>query len=40
VENHNYPQDVREDVKRRAGQRVRELVNAMTALEEKAQQQD
>lgn len=40
VENHNYPQDVRDEVKRRAGQRVRELANAMEALEEKAKNQD
>jgi hypothetical protein len=40
VENHNYSQDIRKEVKRRAGQRVRELANAMEALEEKAQNQD
>ncbi|KIW07244.1 uncharacterized protein PV09_02100 [Verruconis gallopava] len=40
VEGTGYDASVREEVKRRAGQRVRELVNAMTALEEKAMEHD
>lgn len=40
TEGTGYDQDVREEVRRRAGGRVRELVNAMTALEEKAMEHD
>lgn len=40
VDNLNYTVETREEVKRRAGQRIRELVNAMEALEEKARNQD
>ena len=40
VDNHNYTAEVREEVKRRAGQRIRELAKAMEALEEKAHTQE
>lgn len=40
TEGTGYDQGVREEVRRRAGGRVRELVNAMTALEEKAMEHD
>lgn len=40
VEGTGYEQSVREEVRRRAGGRVRELVNAMTALEERAMAHD
>jgi hypothetical protein len=36
----NLPLDVREEVKKRTSHRIRELDNAMKALEEKAQSQD
>jgi hypothetical protein len=40
VDGTGYEQSVREEVRRRAGGRVRELVNAMAALEEKALEHD
>jgi len=40
VDNLNYTAEAREEVKRRTGQRIRELAKAMEALEEKAQTQD
>ena len=40
TEGTGYDQDVREEVTRRAGGRIRELANAMTALEEKAMEHD
>jgi uncharacterized protein YaaN involved in tellurite resistance len=40
VDNLNYTAEAREEVKRRAGQRIRELAKAMEALEEKARSQD
>lgn len=40
VDNLNYTAEAREEVKRRAGQRIRELVKAMEALEEKAHSQE
>lgn len=40
VDNVNYTVEAREEVKRRAGQRIRELAKAMEALEEKTDSQE